>query len=861
VRSLNVKKVAAIASGMGLLGAAFAGAVSVDSGLSSFPFFTNGEPNVKIAVGTNAAASDGVVAANIAAMIGNLAYKDQAVTVLGIDQLSCNGGAGGSGSCDLSNKKVTLTVTTPGVNPASAFSMQAYVNDNVDFNPDTTRNTTTSFSTTNTSFNSPVGPKVITKDKTPVLSPHGDLASDGKIAYSKGSTNTKEEQRVYALAKVQYDETSKSLQAKEAKTGYEAIFTDPIPLCLDTSKSYANCADNDKVTKNNVRITFLGEKWTIMEVTASGAGASQVILGKEIQHKDIMRVGDSATTPDGFTVTLVDLSGFGYGANALPRVSFTITDSNDNLIKQITVDENATSTTVSEANNLVIKVNSAFPGAFAKEAYADVSLYSNKLDITHNQEVSGGDSHKNWKAMIWGASVGSSEGIARIQIFNDVDQIYKTPIATSLNPGESIDIIKGLAGFKFNYLGLEDVDYDSLTFSIQKSQTLPIATEVATGNMTAVIEDFVLIQSGKSNAFQLQKNVDSVYVKLSEFNTTSGIQGTVYYYDSGTGWYITNTSATGGALNANNATALLYHYSSTESAGIQVTNNTWNGTSFNDSATATHNGTLILIPEITEDANGTTAQVSGTAASSNFHWTLQYDGTLRQFVNTIGTTTIDKIGYDSLNGLGVDALPTTAPAVAAKEPGYTSNRGGIFNAISSTSATFSYPTTVAHAKFTLTQSGISASANEADYTLSEGDSQDIGGGYSILVKEITADAAVDETVADEDEEMENTGTVSGVSNLKPSVSNAAVVTKLSAGSPLVVFDTEAGDTASLVVIGGPVVNSHAQRAGITVAPGSEPIVKVMGSKVYVLGYTAADTQAAGTELVRWLASNRDSVRG
>jgi len=74
VRSLNVKKIAALAAGTALVGAAVAAAGAIT--YSNTPIISeSGVPQVKIVVGERAAASDGVVAANIAAMIGNLAWR------------------------------------------------------------------------------------------------------------------------------------------------------------------------------------------------------------------------------------------------------------------------------------------------------------------------------------------------------------------------------------------------------------------------------------------------------------------------------------------------------------------------------------------------------------------------------------------------------------------------------------------------------------------------------------------------------------------------------------------------------------------------------------------------------------------
>ncbi len=852
VRSLNVKKVAASAAGLALVGAALAGAVQVDSsGLSSFPFFTNGEPNVKVVVGSGAAASDAVAAGNIAAMLGNLAYNDQPVTVLGIDQLSCGAG-GAAGSCDLTNKQVVLTVTTPGVNPASAFSMTTYVNDRLDYNPDTTRSLTTSFSgLTNTSFGSTTGPKVVTKDLTAVLAPHKDLASDGKIDFhGKTGTTSKEEQKIYLYANTQYDTNAKKLMAKDSKTAYEAIFADPIPLCLDTSKNSTNCAESNKVSKNNVRITFLGDKWTLMDYTSNAAGyVSQVVLGKEIQHKEIMRVGDSATTPDGYTITLVDLSGFGYGTGgtSLPRVSFTVADKDGNVIKQITVDEGSGSTTISEANNLVVKVNKAFPGAFAKEAYADVSLFSNKLDLTNNQEISGAvGGSKGWRTIIVSGVVGSSDAISKIQVYNDIDQTYKSPMNQDLAAGTSIDMIKGIPGYKFNFLGLETPATDSLTFTVQKD--LSLAFNNGTWQHTAR-GDFMSITSGRSNAFQLAKNVATVYVLLSTTNSSVAIsKGQAFYYDENANVYISNQSTSSGAYVFLNGTGLSYYYSATETANITANFSFQGASGAGGNTTTGNNHTVFILPEITEDANGTAAG----HGNNNFHWNIQYDGNLRQLVNSMASTTVDKIGYDDLNPF---TATNATMSLGQFDPGYTSRRGGVFNSISSSSVSFNYPMTIAHAKYTLTAAGVSASANEADYTLAEGDSKDIGGGYSVKVKEIMADAAVAE---------EDTGVapgLSGTDSLRPSVANAAVVTELS--GPMVLFDNDpaASATDSLVLVGGPAANSLTQRTGIAISQGSDAVVKVMGSKVVVAGYTAADTQTAATALVSWLADNRDAVRG
>ncbi len=827
MKSLNVKRIAAIASGVAMMGAAFAGAaVNVDTaGVSSFPFFSAGEPNVKVVLGSNAKPQDVVVGANIAAVLGNLAYKTQAVEVLNTDKL----GTAGDGDAELTDKEVGLTITTPGVNPATAFEMKAYVHDDLDFSVDTNRSTTegSRFGTTTGSFGSQLGPKIISKDLTSVISPAAGMPSDGKITYPKGSTSTKEEEKVYAFAYVEYDDTAKKVQAKFVKTGYEAIFTDPIPICLDTAKNSVNCTSaSDQLKKNNVEITFLGDKWTLFDYTVSSPNGavgviSSVTLGKQITRKESFNIDEQVTTPDGYVIVLKDLSAF-----SPQRAQFDILDKDGNLVKRAYLGEDESST-IAEANNIVLKVNKVFPGAFAKQGIADVSMFSSQLVITNAQEVTGGESHKNWKGQIVNSTVGSTEGISKIQIYNDVDQTYKTPITQTLDPGESIDIIKGMPGYKINYLGLESQDYDTLQFAIQKTQAL---TNSSSGTITG---NFLYVLSGKSNAFQYGgRSVPDAYLLL-ESTQAWNANGTIWYIDNN--GFATSSGTTAGQL--------VYHYKSDETSTIFVNATYLNSTG---GSAGTLQGALIAIPEVSEDANGTTATYA-----NNYHLNLYYDATLDQFVNTIGSTTVDKIGYDF--GIPATVGPVGNHNIASKEKGYTTYRGNIFNSISSTAASINYATSVARARFTLTKGGTTSSTtgSDASVTLKEGDPYTIGAGYSLTVDSITAKVAG------------GAEGVTGVDLLKPSVSEAAVVTPLNtATNPLVVLDAQASDTANLIVVGGQIVNTVAAGAGVNLKTGDEPIVRVMGStKLIVAGYTAADTQEAGNALIKWLNDNRDSVRG
>ena len=89
MKSINAKRIAAVAASV-LMGLAFAGSGGVT--WSNIPIISNsGQPVVQVVVGSSAAPSDEVVAANIAAVLGNLAFTSQNVTATpsGLSNVKC----------------------------------------------------------------------------------------------------------------------------------------------------------------------------------------------------------------------------------------------------------------------------------------------------------------------------------------------------------------------------------------------------------------------------------------------------------------------------------------------------------------------------------------------------------------------------------------------------------------------------------------------------------------------------------------------------------------------------------------------------------------------------------------------------
>jgi hypothetical protein len=186
-----------------------------------------------------------------------------------------------------------------------------------------------------------------------------------------------------------------------------------------------------------------------------------------------------------------------------------------------------------------------------------------------------------------------------------------------------------------------------------------------------------------------------------------------------------------------------------------------------------------------------------------------------------------------------------------------------------------YAEDIRHGEFTLTSGAATGDGMSSSVTAGVGDfllSQD---GYIVEVTDVTGNCqataagvkalSFEEEEAEEEEAEETTSGVSGIENLQPSQDTAYDMTPLdTSASPLVVLDTSsmASSSAQVITIGGQLVNTVSAQAlsGEAVESGVDPMVKVIGSKIVVAGYTAADTTAATNALIGWLAENRDSIQ-
>ncbi len=836
MKSLNVGKIATAAAGIGLMGAAALGAaVAVPDELGSYKFFSNGAPQVKVVVGSQALASDAVAAGKITAMLGNLAYVSEDVSVSGLDGLSCEGGAAGTTTCtaDKSTAKASLTATLPGVDPATKFVIKSYVDDNVDGYADSVRNTSTSYDGTLPVASSDK-PKTVTSADTSVL-PKRTIDPKGLAV--------KEEQYAYLFAKTQYDTTDKILKAKNPAVSYKVLFTNPLPLCLDTADSNGCEGDTnyDLKKQTSVKLTFLGKEWVVSNYAANFSAATSVTtaitsvtLAEPYLYAPDMKIGDKISgLPGGEAVELVDIQIFTSGANNAFRVTMKRLDANGNQVGEIIVlsEGDTIEITPAGAEKYTVKLESAVPGVGGNNI-AKVSVFKNTLTIGNGAKISG---HTDWKGYIYQQPYSSAHGISELGVYQ------ATSSTVDLKKGDSVKLIGGgLDALKFTFDGLEEVTYQTLTFNILASKRFQ--TDKDSGNYTEapVVEVTV---NGNDNAFKLTDQIDAGSIEMRTnqawlvLANQTAVSGTPQANaKAGDIWFLKTDGSFGKAvatpaIGANSS--ISYWYTSSDSSPIyfNVANQSVGG-----------NDGIIFVSEYTEDnAQSTTAANVKLLTDASFG-----DANVGNFVNVIGTDTSDKVAY----------MGTTQYA------GFTTRSGMIFDSIGSKTIRFKYPSVIAHGLYSLTVGAGASGANTKDCgALAVGAECDLGNGYKVKVStvDVTATASATGGAA---------GGVSGTEGVSASLSQADRVFPLEQkASPIVVLDSDASDTEPLIVVGGPAVNSVALRvlgAADAITPTTGGMVKVVGGesgRIVVAGYTAQETMEAADALVAWLAQNRNAVRG
>jgi len=444
MKGINVKKIATLAGAALLLGSAAIVAADVTFG-NTMIVDNNGNPTVKVIVGSNAAISDGVAAANIAAAIANLAYKSEAISATSTGTPTCTvgGNVTGAGSCSIvqSSKQVTLTVSVPG-QVAGQYTFNTLITDTIDKTP------------ANRIFGSSTGDEVYQADLPTTDTPSSDQGlemgdtsttplsplrgvsdisnsaatylyriggaqfpafADQTITDTEASTTTTytESQSFYigsSANAVIFDDTQHNLVVnKLTAAAYDIKFTGNdygIPVCTDslntaTPADYTSCITagntNSQTSEHRLPIQFMGNTWIISGMNPPGyPAAANVTAAPALASATGAMPGGSITLAQEAKYGIVNVGGVldsgvfqvrlsdisvATGNTNVHPAILDILDENGNVVGQIQVDPGNTYTFNSGGQSVMVHIYQTAPGFTLNAKWAEMAIYNNQITL------------------------------------------------------------------------------------------------------------------------------------------------------------------------------------------------------------------------------------------------------------------------------------------------------------------------------------------------------------------------------------------------------------------------------------------------------------------------------------------------
>ncbi len=498
MKSLNAKRIAAVAASL-VMGLAVAGQ-GVTFG--NVPIINNqGQPVVQIVVGHAAAPSDGVVAANIAAVIGNLALTTQNVTATVTNAnsvLSC----GGTPTCKITNQQVWLGEKGLSA-PSGSYGFQALIgsvlNRAVQLNA---LQYTKSLQTSSAQY---AYPESTSLTASPAASPYtsaGSVPTSTSVVYNYNGGGVTFSSFTQSSSDNLLQITSTQLPALASNFGgngeSEELWLTGFPVfnqqsgvnnfqLLNTggayeatfSKPIQNTSTNG-ATNINVPIQLLGENWTIVNAT----GSKTTVANQNVEHGGSMWLASSLTplhtvyvgqnvsnsSVGGFNVQVTDLGQ--PNSNGLSNAALNVYY--DGVLTNVTQMAPFTTQKFNVTGHvLYVHVNQTFAGLYAYQKWAKVQLYSNLVQVRDGSAFNQtGD--KGWDVnLLWTNTSTSGYGDALQGIV-----IYNTS-PTTLSPGQGFTFIPNPARYKVTFVGdTLGNNYDPVTFSTSYQ-----ATEQYTDNL------------------------------------------------------------------------------------------------------------------------------------------------------------------------------------------------------------------------------------------------------------------------------------------------------------------------------------------------------------------------------------------
>jgi len=489
---LNAKRIGVLAASL-LFGLAVAGQVS----FGNIQIINSaGQPVVQVVVGSTAQPSDGVVAANIAAVIGNLAFTSTPVTatVTGQSGLSC---VVTTSTCSISNQQVWLGEAGVAA-PAGTYGFTSLIGSVLNrgivlgapqaekfLAATTTYGIPESYTTTNSPPDSPYTssaagaiPTSSGTTQSPVGASNGGGMSfssftSGKIDNLMVVSNQQvsgllnnagangESEYLFLTGFPVYDQsTSPSVQnlaVLSAGGAYEVLFNHPIHQPYYTTAALAGGTGTSGTgtnTVNNAVFQMLGQNWTIVNYSLPGGTPTSATfathggalgIAQSLVTLSTVYVGKNLTSGP-FTVQLADLgtaTSAGVSPAAINVYYKGVLTNNTSIWPANTVKFNVS------GNKIWIKVNATFAGLYAYQKYAKIQMYSGVYNLKDGSQFNM-TVNQGWNVnLLWVNATATASthftDLAGIVIWN------ASPV--TLTPGQSFIFIQKPQMWKVTFTG------------------------------------------------------------------------------------------------------------------------------------------------------------------------------------------------------------------------------------------------------------------------------------------------------------------------------------------------------------------------------------------------------------------------
>ena len=545
----KIRKLGAIVAGATILASsvAFAGGLMYQN---TELVNAEGEPLTKIVVGSNAMASDGVAASLISNAIVNEAYKSETLTAQFVGDFVC--AQNGNATCDIEedSETVTLRVTVPGASENGADHFITAIGDYVDKELENRYTSETDSDEAYTvydgledmdanPFQNFVGGVMTDSSELDEAAMYKISLGEAIIVDSKSDIETIEKQDFWAKGNNHWDEGEQELFGELNFLSYRALFDatgdNGLQLCADDDVDFSACSDMDQLQSHGVKISFLGEDWVISDIenVKDGFVDSTAIEENEIYAVDgatiklakesvsgIINVGEIMEAPSGYKVRLDDISRETGATNEHPAI-ITVLDANDIEVCREQIKPGETKDDLCDVKTDVrLHVYQTAPGLNFIAKWAEMAIFKDEIELESGNEFLD-DSNTEWQVTLgWSnedLSKDDPEYLREIVLYNaDLDEMDE------MGSGDSIVAtdVEGYERYELTYNGLnsEDVEYDELSFEIKEDKGISSVEQPTAGECNIEDADYVEITTGEEFRYDNKKGDTMMYVFNADFS-------------------------------------------------------------------------------------------------------------------------------------------------------------------------------------------------------------------------------------------------------------------------------------------------------------------------------------------------------